>query len=392
MKAVCWAGKRQVSVEKVPDPGVLDPRDVVVKVSLTAICGSDLHLYSGAVPGMRKGDILGHEFMGEVVDAGPEVTTVRSGDRVVVPFAISCGGCFFCRKALFSLCDNTNPAALDAEKAYGFSPAGMFGYSHLFGGYAGGQAEFVRVPFADVGVLKVPPGVPDEKLLPLADILPTAFQAAEQAGIEPGDAVAVWGCGPVGQLAVACARMLGAARVFAIDFRENRLAMARSQGAETFNFQADDGIVFDWLRARTGGRGPDRCIDCVGLEAHGSAADALADRVKTALYLGADRIHALRQAIHCCRKGGTVSIPGVYGGVADKFPLGQAFNKGLTLRMGQTHVQKYMRMLLERILDGQLDPSFVITDRAELGDAPSMYERFSDHADECVKVVMTPGS
>jgi threonine dehydrogenase-like Zn-dependent dehydrogenase len=389
MKALCWYGKNTVRVETVPDPTILNPRDAIIKITSTAICGSDLHLYDGYIPTMRKGDILGHEFMGEVVEVGKENTALKPGDRVVVPFTIACGGCFFCRRELWSLCDNSNPNAWLAEKLYGYSPSGLFGYSHLLGGYAGGQAEYARVPFADVGPLKIPDGLTDEQVLFLTDIFPTAYMAAENCDIQPGDTIAIWGCGPVGQLTIKSAFLLGAERVIAIDQVPERLRMARDQaGAETIDFSRED--VPDRLKELTGGRGPDACVDAVGLEAHGGALDAVLDRVKAAAFLATDRPHALREAIQTCRKGGTVSIPGVYGGVIDKLPFGAAFNKGLTLKMGQTHVHKYLRPLLEHIERGDIDPSFVITHRLSLDEAPEGYETFKQREDNCIKVVLKP--
>jgi threonine dehydrogenase-like Zn-dependent dehydrogenase len=388
MKAVVWKGSTDVRVETVPEPKILNSRDAIVKITLTAICGSDLHLYNGWIPMMESGDILGHEFMGEIVEVGKDVKNLKKGDRVVVPFDISCGGCFFCQHKLFSLCDNSNPNAALLDKLYGYSGAGLFGYSHLYGGYAGGQAQYARVPFADVGPLCVPDGIPDEKALFLSDIFPTAYQAAEQCGIEPGDTVAIWGCGPVGQLTIRSAFMLGAERVIAIDDVPERLAMARESGAETLS--SDDSDLQSKLREMTGGRGPDRCIDAVGMEAHGASIDAIYDRAKQALMLETDRPHALRQAIQACRKGGTVSIPGVYGGLLDKFPLGAAFAKGLTFKMGQTHTQRYMRPLLARIEKGEIDPSFIITHRLTLDDAPKGYQTFAARKENCVKVVMKP--
>ncbi|MFP4145836.1 MAG: zinc-dependent alcohol dehydrogenase [Phycisphaeraceae bacterium] len=388
MKAVTWCGRHNVHVEHVPDPKILNPRDIVVQVTSTAICGSDLHLYDGFIPTMQKGDILGHEFMGRVTDVGSEVHNLEVGDRVVVPFTIACGQCWFCRNQLYSCCDNSNPNAHIPERLYGHSPSGLFGYSHMLGGYAGGQAEAVRVPYGDVGPLKVPGDLPDEKLLFLTDIFPTGYQAAENCDIYPGDTVAVWGCGPVGQFAVRSAFMLGAERVIAIDHYVERLELAAKAGAETLNF--DDEEVYDYLMHETAGRGPDCCIDAVGLEAHGVTLDALYDDVKVAAMAATDRAHVLRQAIRCCRKGGTLSIPGVYGGLLDKFPLGAAFGKGLTLRMGQTHVHKYLQPLLERIEKGEIDPGFVITHTADLDDAPEAYEMFRKKRDGCVKVVMKP--
>lgn len=389
MRALCWYGKNDVRVETVPDPTIVNPRDAIVRITSTAICGSDLHLYDGYIPTMQKGDVLGHEFMGEVVETGKEVTNLKRGDRVVVPFTIACGHCFFCERQLWSLCDNSNPNAWMVEKLYGASPSGLFGYSHMMGGYAGGQAEYARVPFADVGPVKIPAGLGDEQVLFLSDILPTAYQAAEQGNIQRGDTVAVWGCGPVGQLTVKCAYLLGAERVIAIDQVPERLALARDKGqAETIDFSQED--VIDRLKELTGGRGPDVCIDAVGLEAHGHAPDAVLDRAKAALFLATDRPHALREAIQACRKGGTVSIPGVYGGLLDKVPFGAAFSKGLTFHMGQTHVMRYLRPLLEKIADGEIDPTFIITHRLKLDDAPDAYKTFKARADGCIKVVLTP--
>jgi threonine dehydrogenase-like Zn-dependent dehydrogenase len=390
MRALCWFGTSDVRVEDVPEPRILNPRDAIVRITLTAICGSDLHLYDGFIPTMRRGDILGHEFMGEVVDVGPENTKLKVGARVVVPFTISCGRCFFCERDLWSLCDNSNPNAWMAEKLYGASPAGLFGYSHMMGGYAGGQAEYVRVPFADVGPIEVPAHLSDEQVLFLSDIFPTGYMAAENCSIVPGDTVAVWGCGPVGQFSIKSAWMLGAGRVIAIDRESERLKMAAEHGkAEILNFDQID--VFHALKDMTGGRGPDACIDAVGLEAHGTGTwDAIYDTIKTATMTATDRLSVLRQAIHACRKGGTVSIPGVYGGFLDKVPLGAAFNKGLTLRMGQTHVQRYLPLLLERIERGEIDPSFVITHRLRLQEAPKAYQTFRDKQDDCIKVVMKP--
>ena len=388
MKALVWHAANDVRVEQVPDPTILNPRDAIVKITSTAICGSDLHLLNGYIPTMQAGDILGHEFMGEVVEVGQANTRLKVGDRVVVPFTIACGHCFFCQKELWSLCDNSNPNAWMAEKLYGHSTAGLFGYSHMTGGYAGGQAEYARVPFADVGPLKVPDTLSDEQVLFLSDILPTGYMAAQNCEVSPGDVIAVWGCGPVGLMAIRSAFLLGAARVIAIDHVPERLRMAASAGAELVNF--DDEAVFDRLQQLTGGRGPDACIDAVGLEAHGATVDAYIDRAKTATFLATDRPDALRQAIQACRKGGIVSIPGVYGGFLDKVPLGAAFQKGLTFRMGQTHVMRYMKPLLERIERGDIDPSFVITHRLPLEDAPKGYRLFRDKKNECVKVVLKP--
>ncbi len=388
MKANCWFGKHDVRVCEVPEPQLLNPRDALVRVTLTAICGSDLHLYDGHVPTMREGDILGHEFMGEVVAVGSGVEALRPGDRVVVPFAISCGRCFYCQRGLWSLCDNSNPNARLAAERYGFACAGLFGYSHMMGGYAGGQAEMVRVPFADVGPVKVPAGLGDEQALFLSDIFPTGYMAAENCDIQKGDVIAVWGCGPVGQFAVRSALLLGAERVVAIDREPVRLSMAAAAGADTVDFSQED--VTERLREMTGGRGPDACIDCVGLEAYGRSPDAIYDRARTTLGMATDRPTALRQAVRACRKGGVVSIPGVYGGFVDKLPLGSAFNKGLTFKMGQTHVQRYMELLLQLVVQGRIDPSFVITHRVPLEFAPEAYDLFKHKRDGCVKVVMTP--
>ena len=389
MKAICWQGKHEVGVETVPDPRILNPRDAIVRVTLTAICGSDLHLYDGLIPSMKQGDVLGHEFMGEVVEVGPEVKNLSVGDRVVVPFTIACGRCFYCKKELWSLCDNSNPNAMLAEAMYGHSPSGLFGYSHMLGGYAGGQAEYVRVPFADVGPIRVPDHLDDEQVLFLSDIFPTGYQAAEQAEIEPGDTVAVWGCGPVGQFAIQSAWMLGAGRVIAIDRVPERLALAATWGhAEVLSYEEVD--LQEALRDLTGGHGPDRCIDAVGMEAHGHGPAAIYDRVKLELKMQTDRPTVLRQAIQACRKGGTLSIPGVYGGVIDKVNLGAAFGKGLTFKMGQTHMHKYLAPLLDRIDAGEIDPERLITHRLDLDEAPGAYRTFRDKQDECIKVVLRP--
>jgi len=389
MKAACFWSRGEVRVVDAPDPKIINPHDAIVRVTLTAICGSDLHLYDGYIPTMMKGDILGHEFMGEVVEVGAEVKNLKAGDRVIVPFCIACGRCYFCKNEMYSLCDNTNPNAWMVEALYGHSGAGLFGYSHMYGGYAGGQAQYVRVPFADVGPLKIPNGIPDEKVLFLTDIFPTGFMAAENCDIKDGDTVAVWGCGPVGQFAIKSALLLGAGRIIAIDRFPERLRLAQQSGAEIVNYdEVDD--VYDTLQEMTGGLGPDACIDAVGMEAHGSTLDAWYDRAKQTMRAQFDRAHVLRQVIHCCRKGGAVSLPGVYGGFIDKVPFGAAFGKGLQLRMGQTHVQKYAPKLLQRIENGDIDPSFLITHRVTLDDAPEMYRTFRDKQDECIKVVMTP--
>jgi threonine dehydrogenase-like Zn-dependent dehydrogenase len=389
MKAVCWEGTNDIRVERVPDPEILNPRDAIVKITSTAICGSDLHLMDGFIPTMKAGDILGHEFMGEVVDVGRGVgDKLKRGDRVVVPFPIACGNCYFCKNDLWSCCDNSNPNAAIAEKLYGFSPSGLFGYSHMMGGYAGGQAQFARVPFADVGPFKVPASLSDEQVLFMTDIYPTGYMAAENCGIQRGDTVAVWGCGPVGQFAIRSAFLLGAERVIAIDTVRERLMMATEAGAETLDSMRDD--IFDRLKTMTGGLGPDSCIDAVGLEAHGAHLDYWYDKAKTMAMMATDRASTLRQAINCCRKGGTVSIPGVYGGFIDKVPMGAAFNKGLTLKMGQTHVHKYLPRLLQHIENGDIDPSFVVTHRVPLDDAPEMYQTFKEKRDGCIKVVLKP--
>ncbi|MGE3277087.1 MAG: zinc-dependent alcohol dehydrogenase [Vicinamibacterales bacterium] len=390
MKAVTWRGTRNVTVEDVPEPSLLNPRDAILRVTSTAICGSDLHLYDGVIPSMAAGDILGHEFMGEVVEVGPEVRSLTKGDRVVVPFAIACGGCGMCQRGAWSLCDNSNPNAWMLEKMYGLAGAGLFGYSHLYGGYAGGQAEYVRVPFADVGPQKVPDELTDDQVLFLSDILPTGYMAAEHCNIQPGDTVAVWGCGPVGLFAIKSAFLLGAERVIAIDRVPERLALARDAcGAETIDFSRDN--VLEALRVLTGGRGPEACIDAVGLEAHGTGSlGARYDHAKSRLMLTTDRLEALRQAIQACGKAGTVSIPGVYGGYLDKVPMGAAFAKGLTFRMGQTHVHRYMAPLMEMIRDGRLDASFVISHSLPLHQAPEAYRMFHDKSDQCTKVVLRP--
>jgi threonine dehydrogenase-like Zn-dependent dehydrogenase len=389
MRAVVWEAKNKVAVNSVPDPEILNPNDAIVKVCLTAICGSDLHIYDGYIPTMKSGDVLGHEFMGEVVDVGHKVKNLAKGDWVVVPFAIACGRCFFCEHQFWSLCDNSNPNAWIPENLYGASSAGLFGYSHMYGGYPGGQAEYVRVPFADVGPVKIYEDLADEQVLLLSDIFPTGYMAAENCNIQPGDTVAVWGCGPVGLLAIKSAFMLKAERVIAIDRVVSRLRKAHEDCcAETINYEQSD--VLDALKEMTGGRGPDACIDAVGMESHGIGAEHFYDRAKHALMLETDRAMVLRQVIHACRKGGTISVAGVYGGVIDKFPIGAAFAKGLTFKMGQTHVHKYMRLLLERIRRGDIDPSFVISHKISLDEAPDAYRMFREKSDDCIKVVMRP--
>jgi len=389
VKALCWQGKNKVEIERVADPGILNPRDAVIRITRTAICGSDLHLFDGYIPTMEPGDILGHEFMGEVVDIGPEVKKLKKGDRVVVPFTIACGQCYFCKHELWSACDNTNPNAWMAEKFYGYAGSGLFGYSHMMGGYAGGQAQFARVPFADVGCQKIPEGLSDEQVLFLSDIFPTGFMAAENCDIKPGQVVAVWGCGPVGQFAIRSAFLLGAARVIAIDRFPERLKMARAGGADIINYSEVDDLIEE-LKWMTAGRGPDACIEAVGMEAHGTGMIAAYDYSKQRIKLSFDRPMALRQAIQACAKGGVVSIPGVYGGFLDKIPFGSAFGKGLRFRMGQTHVHRYLNTLLEKIQNGDIDPSFVITHRFSLDQGPAAYRTFRDKKDQCIKVVLDP--
>ena len=389
MKANCWYGKRDVQVVDVPDPKILNSRDAIVKITSTAICGSDLHLYNGLVPTMEKGDILGHEFMGEVVEVGSEVKNLKNGDRVVASFPISCGNCFFCQRELFSLCENSNPNAWIAQKIFGHSPAGIYGYTHMLGGFAGGQAEYARVPFADVGTVRIPDGLADEQVLFLSDIFPTGYMAAENCDIQPGDTIAVWGCGPVGQFAMKSAYLLGAERVIGIDRFPYRLRIAQEKtGAEVINYEECD--VFDALMDMTGGQGPDACVDAVGMEAHVPGGIGAYDRVKQAMMLESDRPHVLRQAIIACRKGGTISIPGVYSGFDDKIPLGALMNKALTVKTGQTHVQRYFGPLLERIRNGEIDPSFVITHRLPLEDAPKGFDAFLNKQNDCLKVVLKP--
>jgi threonine dehydrogenase-like Zn-dependent dehydrogenase len=392
MKALCWFGTEDVRVEDVPDPHIIAPHDIIVKVTRTAICGSDLHLYDGYIPTMEQGDILGHEFMGEVVEVGTEVRNLRVGDRVVVPFTIACGHCEYCQKAQWSACDNSNPNAFIMEKMYGYSGSALFGYSHMMGGYAGGQAQYVRVPFADVGPLKIDSDLPDDKVLFLSDIFPTGYQAAENCNIKQGDVVAVWGCGPVGQFAIRSAYMLGADRVIAIDRIPERLKQAAEAKAEVLNYEQLQGMtsIVDALREMTGGRGPDACIDCVGMEAHGATLAYWYDLTKQTLRMETDRPIALREAIQACAKGGTVSIPGVYSGILDKFNFGAAFGKALTFRMGQTHMMRYMRPLYERILHGEIDPSVIISHRLSLDEAPGAYRMFRDKQEHCTKVVLDP--
>jgi len=390
MKALCWHGVGDVRVDTVPDPKIQNGRDVIVQITASGICGSDLHLLNGFVSTMESGDILGHEPMGIVVEVGKDIRNLNVGDRVVVPFTMACGQCFFCQKQLFSLCDNSNPNAEIARKQMGQSPSGLFGYSHMLGGFPGGQAEYLRVPFADVGPLKIESDLSDESVLFLSDIFPTGYMAAENCGIEPGDTVAIWGCGPVAQFAIQSAWLLNAGRVIAIDHVPERLTLAQTTGkAETINFEKEN--VYDRLMEMTNGRGPDRCIDAVGCEAHTSSTVATTfDKAKEAVGMQGDRPYVLEEAIRCCRKGGTLSVPGAYVGSSVSIPMGALMNKGLTVRTGQTHMQKYMRPLLEKIENGEIDPSFVITHRVPLSDAPSAYRMFRDKQDGCIKVVLKP--
>nr|WP_294549301.1 zinc-dependent alcohol dehydrogenase [uncultured Rhodopila sp.] len=389
MKALAWHGKGSMRCDTVRDPQIEHPRDAIIKVTSCAICGSDLHIYDGIIPSMQHGDVLGHETMGEVVELGSETRNLKIGDRVVVPFTISCGECFFCRRGFYSGCERSNPNKKMAEKLWGHSPAGLFGYSHLLGGYPGGQAEYLRVPYADVGPIKVPDGMTDEQVLFLSDIFPTGYMAADFCNIQPGDTIAIWGCGPVGQFAIRSAFLLGAERVIAIDTVPERLAMARQAGALTLDFRQED--IYERIQDLTAGRGADACIDAVGTEADATgSADSLIDRVKVATFMGTDRAHVLRQVIHCCRNFGNVSIVGVYGGFLDKVPMGSAINRGLTFRMAQTPVQHYLPLLMDRIRKGEIDPSFVITHRASLEEGPDLYKTFRDKKDGCIKVVLKP--
>ena len=390
MKALCWHGTGDVRIDNVPDPKILEPRDAIIKITASGICGSDLHLLNGFVPTMKAGDILGHEPMGIVMEVGNAVRNLRPGDRVVVPFTIACGHCFFCEKTLYSLCDNSNPNAEMARLQMGHSPSGLFGFSHMLGGIPGGQAEYLRVPYADVGPIKIESDLPDEQVLFLSDIFPTGYMAAENCQMEPGDTIAVWGCGPVAQFAIKSAWMLGAGRVIAIDCVSERLSMAESQGkAETINYEQTD--VYERLMEMTRGRGPDRCIDAVGCEAHAAnLLTATVDITKEAVMLQGDRTYVLQQAIRCCRKGGTISVPGAYLGSADPLPLGAFMNKGLTMKSGQTHMQRYLTPLLKKIESGEIDPSFVITHRIPLSEAPEAYKTFRDKQEGCIKVVLKP--
>jgi threonine dehydrogenase-like Zn-dependent dehydrogenase len=388
MKALCWHGKHDIRLDTVPDPKIEHPRDAIIRVTACAICGSDLHLYNGVIPGMKSGDIVGHETMGEVVEVGSQNKALKVGDRVVVPFTISCGECFFCRRGFYSGCERTNPNAEMAKKLWGHSPAGLFGYSHLLGGYSGGQAEYLRVPYADFGPLKVN-GFSDEQVLFLSDIFPTGFMAAEFCDIRPEDTIAVWGCGPVGQFAIRSAFLLGAGTVIAIDTVPERLALARQAGATTLDYREED--IYDRIQELTNGRGADACIDAVGTEPDATASiDSVVDRLKVATFMGTDRPHVLRQAIHCCRNFGIVSVVGVYGGFLDKIPMGSALNRGLTFRMAQTPVQGYLNALLNRVENGEIDPSFVITHRASLAEGPELYKTFNRRDDGCIKVVLRP--
>jgi threonine dehydrogenase-like Zn-dependent dehydrogenase len=390
MLANCWEGPKHLKIENVPDPKILNQSDAIVRITSTAICGSDLHLFNGFMPTMERGDILGHEFMGEVMEVGKKVRKLKVGDRVVVPFPIACGECWSCKNDLWSLCENSNPNAWIAEKMLGHSPSGVFGYSHMLGGFAGGQAEFARVPFADVGPLKVPDDIADDKVLFLTDIFPTGYMGAEMCGIERGDTIAVWGCGPVGQLAIASAKLLGAERVIAIDRFPFRLRIARERAGADVTINYEETNVREALKELTGGRGPDACIDAVGLEAHAPGLQGFYDKAKQSMRQESDRISALRQAILSCRNGGTISIVGVYGGFDDKFPLGSVMNRSLTIKTGQCHVHRYMKPLLEHIEKGDIDPSFVITHRMKLEDAPAGFDIFNDKEDDCLKVVLNP--
>ncbi|WP_250474763.1 zinc-dependent alcohol dehydrogenase [Caballeronia sp. GAFFF1] len=389
MKALIWQGKKDIRYETVPDPVIEHPRDAIIKVSTCAICGSDLHLFDGFMPGMESGDIMGHEFMGEVVEVGADNKALKKGDRIVVPFTIVCGECDQCKRGNFSVCERSNRNKDVADKVFGHTTAGLFGYTHLTGGYPGGQAEYVRVPFADKTHVKIPDGLTDEQVLFLGDIFPTGWQAAVQCDIEPTDTVAIWGAGPVGQMAIRSAVLLGAKQVIAIDYIPERLAMARAGGATVINFKEES--VLERLRDLTQGKGPEKCIDAVGMESHATrSVDAMYDRAKQAVMLETDRPHVLREMIYVCRPAGTLSVPGVYGGLIDKIPFGAAMNKGLTWRMGQTHVNRWTDDLLKRIQDGQIDPSFVITHTVSLADGPAMYKTFRDKEDGCIKVVLRP--
>jgi threonine dehydrogenase-like Zn-dependent dehydrogenase len=389
MRALCWHGKKDIRCDNVPDPRIEDAGDAIVKVTSCAICGSDLHLFDGFMPGMQHGDIMGHEFMGEVVEVGGAISKLRVGDRVVVPFTIACGECDQCRRGNFSVCERSNRNKELAEKLFGHTTAGLFGYTHLTGGYPGGQAEYVRVPYADVTPVKVPDGLTDEQVLFLGDIFPTGWQAAVQCDIQREDTVAIWGAGPVGQFAVRSAVLLGAKQVICIDNVPERLSMAEAGGAVAINF--DHESVLDRLKELTKGKGPEKCIDAVGMEAHATRSiDSVYDRAKQAVMLESDRAHVLREMIYVCRPAGVLSVPGVYGGLIDKVPIGAFMNKGLTMRTGQTHVNRWTDDLLKRIEKGQIDPSFVITHTVSLEEGPEMYKTFRDKQDGCIKVVMKP--
>jgi threonine dehydrogenase-like Zn-dependent dehydrogenase len=390
MKALCWHGKKDIRCDTVPDPRIENPRDAIIKVTTCAICGSDLHLFNGFIPGMMRGDIVGHEFMGEVMEVGSDIKKLKPGDRVVVPFTIICGECEQCRRGNFSVCERTNRNRAIADKVFGHSTAGLFGYTHLTGGYAGGQAQYVRVPYADVGPVKIPAGMPDDQALFLGDIFPTGWQAAVQCDIQPEDTVAIWGAGPVGQFTIRSAVLLGAKQVIAIDRLPERLSMAQAGGAIPVNFEEES--VIERLQDLTHGKGPDKCIDAVGLEAHVGMKhlDSFYDRAKQTLMLESDRPHVLREMIYVCRPAGVLSVPGVYGGLIDKFPMGALMQKGLTVRTGQTHVNKWAHDLLRRIVEGDIDPSFVVTHTASLEQGPDLYKTFRDKEDGCIKVVLKP--
>lgn len=389
MKAVCWHGANDVRVDNVPDPTLLNPRDAILKVTATTICGSDLHIYDGYIPSMQPGDIIGHEFMGEIVETGREVKKLKKGDRVVVSSIIGCGQCHYCSHHQWSLCDNSNPNGALQEPIFGFGTAGIFGYSHLFGGYAGSQAQYVRIPFAEHGCIKVPDGMTDEQALPISDAFPTGYMGADMCDIKPGDVVAVWGCGPVGLFAIKSAYLLGAAKVIAIDRFPERLQMAKTQcNAEVINYEEVD--AGDALKEMTGGRGPDACIDAVGLESHGTGVMGFYDEVKQSVRLETDRPHVLRQMIVACKKGGVISVMGVYAGFVDKMPMGAAFNKGLTFKMGQMHGQRYMPKLIDHVLNGDIDPAFVFSHHMPLTEAKQAYEMFKHKTDQCIKVLLRP--
>ncbi|MDX2116148.1 MAG: zinc-dependent alcohol dehydrogenase [Planctomycetota bacterium] len=389
MRAACWQGKQDIRVEDVPEPQIINPRDAIVRITSTAICGSDLHLYNNFFPGMQRGDVMGHECMGEVVAVGSAVKTLREGDRVVIPCVIACGSCFYCKKHEYSACDNSNPNQVESAAVLGYPGSGLFGYSSVTGSYAGGQAEYIRVPFADFGPIRVPKGIPDDRVLFLSDILPTGWMGAMNCGVQPGDVVAVWGAGPVGQMAIRSLLIQGAERVIAIDSLDDRLKLAEQAGAETFNLEK--GGVYEFLLEATGGRGPDSCLDAVGMEAHGHGAVSIVDRVKQSVGIETDRPHVLREAIRCVRKAGTISLLGVYAGTVDTIPMGMAFNKGVSFKMGQVRVHALQHMLLDMILKEVIDPSEIITHRLDLEQAAEGYRMFNEKTDNCMKVVMKPG-